>query len=289
MGQENQKEAAGSGGRGSGRPAQQQPAKPVAKTKASKAAAEDDDKDRANAEERVALRRQQAASAAEAEAQLAAINALLNDPGFDDDNDNDNDGGAVTAGGGGRNASPKNTNSTTAAMTAVTLNDNDDASIGDVSLHSSDYEDAQLLQGMRDLDEELEEEFQAKTAAIQSQIGAHRAEAVRLLKEVGDRPAAAQELQRGKKLEGELAQLRLDHRPPLSLRLEAAEADMADLEKEIALRKQEALAALKGGNKLTALERMSEAKELEKQLLARRTEFAELTEEKDKMLRGEGS
>lgn len=217
---------------------------------------------------------QQAATMAELEVQLAAANKILERHGMEDDG-----GPEVAVSSLGASAGKPVDNSVMV---------DPDKSIGDISLHSSDYADETLLQGLRDLDDELEEDHRKQVEELESRIADHKRNAVRLLKEVGDKPAAMKELQLAKELEGELAKLQLSHVPPVSIRMEAMEADIAKLEETVADRKQQALAALRAGEKPTALVLLKEAKELETQLDAKREAYAELAREKEALLHSSG-
>lgn len=173
---------------------------------------------------------------------------------------------------------------------AANANDDDDedGTIGDVSLHSSDYEDEELMQGLNDLDEELEAEFQQQVDSLQAQVAQHKQAALVCLREHNDKAAALEELQKAKTVEAQLKQLLDRHTEPLRVQIEKQEKKITELEDLVATRKQESLAALRGGDKPNALEKLKEAKGFQSQLDEAKTKLANLQEAKAKQLHSTG-
>lgn len=167
-------------------------------------------------------------------------------------------------------------------------NEDEDDIIEDVSVHSSDYENEELMQGLNDLDEEIEAEFQAKIESLQAQVAQHKQASLACLREQNDRPAALEELQKAKALEAQIKSLMDSHAEPLRVQVEKQERKIAELEELVATRKQESLAALRGGDKPTALEKLKESKGFQSQLDEAKTKLTELEEEKARQLRSTG-
>jgi hypothetical protein len=164
----------------------------------------------------------------------------------------------------------------------------DDESVGDVSVHSSDYEDEELLQGLAELDEELEAEFQHKIEALQAAVAQHKQASLACLRERGDKAGALQELQKAKALEAEIKQLLDSHVEPLRVQIDKQARKIAELEELVAARKQESLSALRGGDKPTALEKLRESKGFQSQLDEAKAKMAALEEERVKQLHSTG-
>lgn len=168
------------------------------------------------------------------------------------------------------------------------VDDFDEDAIANVSVHSSDYEDEELMQGLQDLDEELEGEFQQRIDALQAQVAEHKQQSLVFLREHGDKAAALKELQRAKEVEAQIKQLLDEHATPLHVQVEEQEAKIAELENLVATRKQDSLAALRGGDKPTALKLLKEAKGFEGQLEEAKAQLAALQAQKEKQLRSTG-
>ncbi|KAG5506774.1 hypothetical protein GH5_05988 [Leishmania sp. Ghana 2012 LV757] len=164
----------------------------------------------------------------------------------------------------------------------------DDEAIANVSVHSSDYADEELMQGLDDLDEEIEREFQGRIDALQQQVAEHKQQSLVYLREHNDKAAALQELQKAKQIEAQIKQLLDEHETPLRVQIEEQQATIAELENIIATRKQQSLAALRGGDKPTALALLKEAKGFESQLEEAKATLAILEEQRDKQLRSKG-
>ncbi|KAG5480387.1 hypothetical protein LSCM4_06153 [Leishmania orientalis] len=164
----------------------------------------------------------------------------------------------------------------------------DDEAIANVSVHSSDYADEELMQGLDDLDEEIEREFQGRIDALQQQVAEHKQQSLVYLREHNDKAAALQELQKAKQIEAQIKQLLDEHETPLRVQIEEQQATIAELENIIATRKQQSLAALRGGDKPTALALLKEAKGFESQLEEAKATLAILEEQREKQLRSKG-
>ncbi|KAK7202158.1 hypothetical protein NESM_000285400 [Novymonas esmeraldas] len=167
--------------------------------------------------------------------------------------------------------------------------DDDDDAIANVSVHSSDYADEELMQGLEDLDAELEDEFQQTIDAMEKQIAEHKQQALVELRTNNDKAAALQELQKAKQVEAQMKKLLDDHATPLRVQIEEQEKKIAELEDLVATRKQDSLVAFRGGDKPTALELLKEAKGFEKQLEEARATAAALAEQKEQQLRSTGT
>ncbi|KPA75318.1 hypothetical protein ABB37_08615 [Leptomonas pyrrhocoris] len=166
--------------------------------------------------------------------------------------------------------------------------DDEDEIPGEVSVHSSDYEDAELLQGLNDLDEELEAEFQQQIESLQAQVAQHKQASLVCLRERNDKAAALQELQQAKVVEGQIKQLLDSHAEPFRVQMQKQEKKVAELEALVAARKQDSLAALRAGDKPTALEKLKESKGFQSQLEDAKAKLTALAEEQKKQLRSTG-
>lgn len=236
-----------------------------------------EDEEKRAQEEIERLRQREAQAAAEAaetaaqiEAQLAAVQQYVASNPVDDDDDDFNANG---------NGFDPSVNPDAAAAV------DDGKSIGEVSVHSSDFRDEELMQGLRDIESELEEDFNAQVTAMQERIEQHKQNALRLVREAQDREGAKRELQCAKELEKELAELQRQHELPLGKRMEALKQDMDTLEEDIAAKKKESLAALRRGEKPTAIAILKEAKEMESQLEGLKASYAALETEREQELR----
>ncbi|KAG5502630.1 hypothetical protein JIQ42_05699 [Leishmania sp. Namibia] len=235
------------------------------------------------------LRRAQAEAMlteAQVSAQLASFQAYMRNY-YDFEQDLD-DVGADPVSTFGRDAA------TTAALmvtkgSGMGLGDgNDDEAIANVSVHSSDYADEELMQGLDDLDEEIEREFQGRIAALQQEVAEHKQQSLVYLREHNDKAAALQELQKAKQIDAQIKQLLDEHETPLRMQIEKHQATIAELENIIATRKQQSLAALRGGDKPTALAVLKEAKGFDSQLEEAKAKLATLEQQREKQLRSKG-
>lgn len=165
----------------------------------------------------------------------------------------------------------------------------EDATIEDVSVHSSDYADEDLMQGLNDIADELEAEYQQQVESMQTQIAQHKQQSLVLLREQNDRAAALQEMQKAKNIEAKLKQLMDSHAEPLQVQAEKLEKQIAELEELVATRKQESLTALRGGDKPTALEKLKESKGYQSQADEAKAKLANLEEERARQLRSTGA
>lgn len=231
------------------------------------------------------LARQKAREAeSQVDAQLAAIDNLLGSMG--DNDDDDNIAGSSGAGLGNNN---NNNNKRPPGKTASSKKKpvNDDDSIGEVSLHSSDYRDEELMQQMRMLDDEMEEEYQQQVTDLEDRIAALRDSALRLLKEENNKPAALEELRKSKELEAELKKLQDAHEVPLAVRIDKEQEEVELLSTEIEAKRQEALAAARSGEKPTALAILAETKTMQAQLKEKTAKLEEMQRERERQLRGQ--
>ncbi|KAG5480001.1 hypothetical protein LSCM1_06420 [Leishmania martiniquensis] len=225
-------------------------------------------------------------TAAQINAQLAAFQALaLGNPDVDQDLDEAGaDPASMFDGDAALTVALK-----VAKGTGWSLGDgNDDEAMASISVHSSDYADEELMQGLDDLDEEIERDFQSRIDALQQEMAEHRRQSLVCLREHKDKVAALQELQKAKQIEAQVKQLLNEHETPLRVQIEAQQAMIAELESVIATRKQHSFAALRGGDKPTALTQLKEAKGFEKQLEEAKAKVATLEEQKKKQLRSTG-
>ncbi|KPI88775.1 hypothetical protein ABL78_2090 [Leptomonas seymouri] len=158
----------------------------------------------------------------------------------------------------------------------------------EVSVHSSDYENEELLQGLNDLDDELEAEFQQNIESLQAQVAEYKQMSLACLRERNDKAAALLELQKAKAVEAQIKQLLDTHAEPLRLQIERQEKKIVELEELVAAHKQEALTAMRAGDKPTALEKLTESKGFQRQLDEAKARLAELEAEKARQLRSTG-
>ncbi|CAD2215236.1 hypothetical protein AGDE_13612 [Angomonas deanei] len=167
------------------------------------------------------------------------------------------------------------------------VNINDDVDLEeDVSLNSEDYKDEQILQGLRDLDDELEEEFNQKVATMREEIRTLQSKALACTREdPPDKEKAKQYLLAAKQKEKEVEETIAQHSKPISLQIDELTEQIATMTETIAAKKQESIAALKGGDKPTALEHLKQAKLLEPQLEELKEKLKRLEEEKENALR----
>ncbi|AIN97990.1 hypothetical protein LPMP_204980 [Leishmania panamensis] len=164
----------------------------------------------------------------------------------------------------------------------------DDEAIANVSVHTSDYADEELMQDLDDLDEELEQEFLHSIDTMQHQVAEHKKQSLVYLREHNDKAAALQELQKAKQIEANIKKLLGDHETPLRVQIEEQQTKIVELENLVATRKQQSLAALHDSDKPTALTLLKEAKGFASQLEAVRAMLASLREQKEKQLRSTG-
>ncbi|CBZ33714.1 hypothetical protein, unknown function [Leishmania donovani] len=164
----------------------------------------------------------------------------------------------------------------------------DDEAIANVSVHSSDYADEELMQGLDDLDEELEQEFLNRIDVLQQQVAEHKQQSLAYLREHNDKAAALQELQKAKQIEAQIKQLLDEHATPLRVQIEEQQTKIVELENLVATRKQQSVATLRGGDKPTALTLLKEARGFESQLEEAKATLAALKKEKEKQLRSKG-
>lgn len=80
----------------------------------------------------------------------------------------------------------------------------------DISLHSSDYRDEELMGQLGELEEEAEAQWQLKISDLEAKIAHHKRQALDLMK-MGGKPAALQELKNAKEFEKQLASLHSAH------------------------------------------------------------------------------
>ncbi|KAG5506444.1 hypothetical protein JKF63_05947 [Porcisia hertigi] len=168
------------------------------------------------------------------------------------------------------------------------LEEIDDEALANVSIHSSDYANEELMQGLDNLDEELEEEFQKKIEALQEEVAMHKQRSLVYLREHDDKPAALEELKKAKEIEAKIQEIMDEHETPLRVQIEDQQRKIAEHEDLIATRKQNSLTALHAGNKNAALSLLKEAKGFEGQLEVAKAQLAMLMEQRDKQLRSKG-
>lgn len=207
--------------------------------------------------------------AAQVSAQLACFQAFVDNNPLDGDDDHMGASGAFD---------------TTAAMPSAER----DGEIENVSLHSADYEDPELLQGLDDLGNELEEEYEQQVASLQKEIADYKKCSVVYLKEEQNKPAALEALQHAKRLEAQLKRLQETHTAPMHVQIEMQAKQVVELENMVAARKQDSLAAMRSGDKPAALEMLKEAKGFEKQLETAKQELCRLEEMKKASLYTKG-
>ncbi|CBZ26647.1 hypothetical protein, unknown function [Leishmania mexicana MHOM/GT/2001/U1103] len=164
----------------------------------------------------------------------------------------------------------------------------DDEAIANVSVHSSDYADEELMRGLDDLDEELEQEFLNRIDLLEQQVAEHKQQSLVYLREHKDKAVALQELQKAKQIEAQIKQLLDEHETPLRVQIEEQQTKIVELENLVATSKQQSLATLRGGDKPSALTLLKEARGFESQLEAVKKTLATLQKEKEKQLRSKG-
>ncbi|GET88139.1 hypothetical protein, unknown function [Leishmania tarentolae] len=164
----------------------------------------------------------------------------------------------------------------------------DDEAIANVSVHSSDYADEELMRGLDEIDEELEQEFLNHIDVLQQQVSERQQQSLIYLREHNDKAAALRELQTARQIKAHIKQLLDEHAAPLRVQIDEQQAKVVELENLVAARKQESIATLRGGDKPTALTLLKEAKGFESQLEEAKEKLLALKKEKEKQLRSKG-